>query len=167
MTLESNLWGWLRGARRELGATLHINRVENGVMAGMPDVEGFLHIPGGKGEVATIGQFWLELKSSERPARPTTPVRFSLRDREAQIEWMRTRWNIGANAFWLLQVGSGTERRLYLARGDLGERLKAGMTETELFAEVATYGFLGSKLSPGQVIKQVVTCRMKSFRMGL
>lgn len=169
MTLERNLWSWLSGARRELGAALDINRVENGVMAGMPDVEGFLNMPdpGGKLRPSIVGQFWLELKSKERPARGLTPIRFDLRKREAQIEWMRNRWNLGGNVFWLLQVGSGHERVLYLARGDFGDKLKAGVTEGELLAEVCQYGFLGDKKSPGEVIKWVVQCRTKSFRIGL
>lgn len=155
MTLESGLWSWLSKARLELGPALHMDRIENMLSAGTPDVEGQLNL------TPWIGQFWIELKSHERPVRRSTPIRFPLKRREAQIEFMRKRWEIGGNAFWLLQVGSGHERRLYLAAGDMGDMLKDGLTESELAVEVATYGALPPKLTPVDVLKWIVTCRAK------
>ena len=77
MSRESSLWTWLSGARKRLKSQLHMDRVENSVMKGMPDVEGHL---------LDAGQFWMELKASERPVSPETPVRFKVRNREAQRE---------------------------------------------------------------------------------
>ena len=100
-----------------------MNRVENLTMKGMPDVEGFLK---------ENTQFWIELKSSERPARPTTPIRFKVRDREAQIEWLTKRWNLGGNAWLCLQVGSGADRRIYVIAGAHAAEVYSGVVETRL-----------------------------------
>lgn len=100
-----------------------MNRVENLTMKGMPDVEGFLK---------ENTQFWIELKSSERPARPTTPIRFKVRDREAQIEWLTKRWNLGGNAWLCLQVGSGADRRIYVIAGVHAAEVYSGVIETRL-----------------------------------
>lgn len=166
MTLESNLWRWLSAARNELAPGLHMERVENLVGAGTPDVEGFLYCRNTLLVTSPVrAQFWLELKSKERPARSSTPIRFPLEKRAAQIEFMRRRWELGGNAFWLLQIGSGAERRLYLAAGDLGERLKQGMSESEIAVEVATYGALSPKATPGEVILWAAQCRTKLSRI--
>lgn len=94
MTLESSLWTWLKQAREKL-RDLHMNRVENVIAGGMPDVEGKLQ--GGR-------QFWIELKVAIRvPVLPSTVVRFRTRDK--QSTWLRRRWLVGGNAFMLLQVG--------------------------------------------------------------
>lgn len=171
MARESGLWHWLSQARRYYGAALHMQRIENFLAAGTPDVEGFLklppsftQIPGSKislsaGTEIVEGQFWLELKSSERPARPETPIRFKLKDREEQIEFMRHRWELGANAFWLLQVGSGHSRQLLLAAGDLGAKLQRGLTESELMVECCHTGFFPKTISPKDILKRVVICR--------
>jgi len=123
MSRESSLWSWLRKATIELAPLLDMNRVENGVMLGMPDVEGFL-----EGQ----GQFWLELKSSERPARASTPVRFKVKGREAQIEWLQRRWKLGGCVWLCLQVGSGANRRIYLVPGRHASKVYAGLTEEQI-----------------------------------
>ena len=124
MSRESALWHWLAKARTEQGSRLHMNRIENSAGPGMPDVEGCLE---------GYGQFWLELKSSARPKRADTAIRFKVRPK--QVEWMNARWKAGAPCYWLLQVGSAEERRLYLLPGRRGAWIKTGMTESELRTE--------------------------------
>jgi hypothetical protein len=125
MAREKSLWSWLSGAIKapSLFERIDMNRIENAVMAGMPDVEGF---------VSGYGQFWLELKSSERPAKPSTPIRFKVKGREAQVEWLQKRWSLGGNAWLCLQVGSGGNRRLYLIPGCWAKKVYSGLTEDEL-----------------------------------
>ncbi|RUQ67313.1 hypothetical protein ELZ19_06975 [Brucella abortus] len=123
MARETSLWTWLSRASKVLRDALHMHRVENLVMKGMPDVEGFL---------LDAGQFWLELKSSERPARSETPVRFKVRGREAQARWLNRRWNMGGAAWLLLQVGSGPERRVYLVPGCHAQEVYVGVNEERL-----------------------------------
>lgn len=152
MALESSLWAWLKKARVQCGDALHMERIED-LFGGIPDVEGYLHLN------RCQGQFWLELKSKERPWRETTPIRFPLKKREKQIEFMGRRWAVGGNAFWLLQVGSGGHRRLYLAPGDMGPILANGLPEFELANHCEPYGYFGNKVSPVDILGRVVTCR--------
>lgn len=88
----------------------------------MPDVEGTL----------THHQFFIELKSTARPARPTTKVRFAVRDREAQIDWLTKRWALAGNAWLLLQVGSGHQAKRYLVPGKHAQKVYDGVTEDHL-----------------------------------
>lgn len=92
-------------------------------MKGMPDVEGHL---------AGRGQFWIELKSSERPALSTTPIRFKVKDREHQVEWLRRRRLVDGKAWLLLQVGSGGKRSLYLVPGEHAAEVYKGVDEQRL-----------------------------------
>lgn len=100
-----------------------MHRVENATMSGMPDVEG--HLLGGS-------QFWIELKSSPRPARETTPVRFKVRGREAQVHWLRRRSAVGGRAWLLLQVGEASGRSIYLVPGTHAREVYDGVPERRL-----------------------------------
>lgn len=156
MALERSLWAWLKKARPVFGDALHMERVENAIGAGFPDVEGYV-----KTEEHS-GQFAFELKSSERPARNTTPVRFKFRNREQQIEWMAHRWRLGGNAFFLLQVGSGPDRILYLVPGDHGALLARGVIEAELAVFALSAGvFAGKAISHKDIILRAVSCRQR------
>jgi len=65
MGLEATSWGWLRdGVRKTLPAFSIMERVENGVLAGMADVN--YVIRGVEG--------WIELKAVDLPKRDGTPV---------------------------------------------------------------------------------------------
>lgn len=65
MALEATSWIWLReGVRRTLPAFSLMERVENGVMAGMADVNYIVR--GIEG--------WIELKAVNLPVRDSTPV---------------------------------------------------------------------------------------------
>lgn len=141
MSRENQLWAWLKKARLELPDDLDLNRVENGVMKGMPDVEGHL-----RGQ----GQFWLELKSAERPARTSTPVRFKFQP--GQPEWLVRRWALGGRAFVLCQVGSGGDRRLYLIRGHFAFEAATGLTEQQL---AQTGPVLAPRVKPEEVVRRI------------
>jgi hypothetical protein len=120
-TRESGLWRWLKDAKQELRDELHMQRVENSIGGGTPDVEGHLF---------AFGQFWIELKSAARP-KSDLPIRFKVRD--AQVEWMRRRAKSGFHRAWLLlQVGSGKSARRYLVPGRHAGSVRDGVTEAWL-----------------------------------
>lgn len=121
---ESGLWKWLRKAEKTFRDRLDMNRVENSLGSGMPDVEGVLD----------AHQFWIELKSTARPTRETTPVRFAVRDREAQERWLARRWRFARNTWLLCQVGERHKAVRYLIPGDYAASVYAGVTEDELAA---------------------------------
>lgn len=106
MPTEATLWQWTSQARRVFLGALHIERLENMVGAGHPDVEGCLEGV----------QFWLELKVAKRPARPTTKLRFGSPLRESQVDWAKKRIAAGGRVWYLIQVGGGPERQVYLIR---------------------------------------------------
>lgn len=109
MATEKTQWQWLSNARRELGAALHMERIENMVGAGHPDVE-----------LCYAGvQAWIEQKVAKRPARKTTVLRFGSPLRDSQKEWAEKRIAAGGRVWYLIQVGSGHERQMYLIRGTL------------------------------------------------
>lgn len=166
MARESALWETIKKARVVFGDALHLQRIENMLGAGTPDVEGYLdYALLGSAINRRTGQFWLELKSSARPVRPTTPVRFKLRGRDEQIEFMRRRWALGGNAFFLLQVGAAAKRMIYLAPGDIGTDLKRGLTEAELaLACTGTGIFKGNQFGLQELFTRIVSCRASPYR---
>jgi len=155
MAGESTFWQWLSGARKHFRESLHINRIENIAMAGMPDVEGQLDKE----------QFWAELKSTRRPARPETPIRFDMKKREKQIEFMRRRYSMGSNCFWLLRVTGGTiGTMVYMLPGDKGHLLTPGILERDLALACVEGGMIFSKNSkPNEIIWGLVKCRRHPF----
>lgn len=123
MAGEGRLWEWLSKARAQLGDELDMNRIENSVGAGMADVEG----------IRKGFQFWCELKSEDRPARPTTPIRYTWQDK--QVPWLKRRWSLGGRAFALCSVGRHPHRVAYLIPAvHLGD-IENGVPEAKL-AEV-------------------------------
>jgi hypothetical protein len=112
---ESALWQRLRTGRTELlhrGYKVHINRIENAVTSGLPDIEGCICAP----LEILGGQLWVEMKSNERPKRSTTPIH--PKTRESQSIWHKARTEAGCRCHWvLIQVGSGHQSSLYLIPG--------------------------------------------------
>lgn len=153
MARESGLSRWLMDARRTLPG-LQITRVENSVGAGFPDVDGYLR---------EYGAFQIELKSTKRPARESTPLRFALRGRDAQIDYLARRWVLGGAAFFLLQVGDGADRTLYLAPGSAGARLRAGITESEL-AALCGPACIFRRCTAADLLTRMPQCRATSKR---
>lgn len=86
---------------------LHMERIENAVGVGHPDVE-----------LCYCGiQSWIEQKVAKRPARRTTKLRFGSPLRESQKLWAEQRIAAGGRVWYLIQVGAGPERQMYLIRG--------------------------------------------------
>jgi hypothetical protein len=81
--------------------------MENSAGEGGPDVEG----------VINGDQCWIELKSNDRPARPTTVIRS--KTRESQSIWHNARTAAGSRIHWILiQVGEAHAAKLYLICGN-------------------------------------------------
>lgn len=102
---EQRLWDRFRNAAK---GELRLERVENVVAVGMPDVLSL-----GAGAVT-----WVELKSvPSHPVRPSTPVLgnrgLSVEQRNWHLDWMR--W--GGKSYVLVGVGTS----LYLISGDAAD----------------------------------------------
>jgi hypothetical protein len=150
--LEKNLWRWLAGSRKALadrvtGGRLHLCRVENSAAVGYPDVEGCYN---GR-------SFHIELKTAERPTRPSTRLDANLS--RAQALWLDRRWRVGGSCFVLLQVDSGPRAARYLIPGDLAERL-ADRLDVEAGAALMSV-LAGGTADPLQVIEAAATYRMR------
>lgn len=93
-------------ALRNSGHLVDLQRLENMVGAGHPDVEGCIN-----GD-----QVWIELKSCSRPVNASTPIR--PKKRNSQNIWHRTRTAAGCRCNWILiQVGEARDAALYLIPG--------------------------------------------------
>ncbi len=122
MTLESNLWRWLKqGCRGHFpDGSLYMERVENSVGSGTPDVDGCLD---GK-------TFKIELKTAGRPVRDRTAV--AVHFQPTQVPWMLRYHRATGPGYLLIQVGSGYTARRYLIRGRDAAAVKHGVPENEL-----------------------------------
>jgi hypothetical protein len=121
---ETTLWEWLRGARRAIGPALHMRRVENAVGVGDGDVDGVLE----------ARDFMLELKFAKRPARESTPLTLGHNVTNEQIDFARDRLAAGGAYAFLIQVGAGADRAIYLVPPHVGPALQARMiTEKDLY----------------------------------
>jgi hypothetical protein len=114
---ESALWAWLKQAERMYGTTLHMERIENGVGKGTPDVEG----------VVSFTAFTIELKSVARPRRESTPINVGLSAH--QVWWASRRWSAGGNHWILVQIGAGASCKRYLIPASCIDRLTEDNTE--------------------------------------
>lgn len=118
---ETRLWDWLAKARKVYGKRLHVDRIENLVSSGHSDVSGTLD---GK-------SFFMELKTSARPARRETRIRPKFQPN--QVPWLEARWEAGGCASVLLQVGSDRGAMRYLLPATRARELaEKGFTEAEL-----------------------------------
>lgn len=117
---ETRLWQWLSAARKALRDQLHLTRIENSAGLGTPDCEGCY-----RGR-----QFWIELKTADRPHDRKTPI--SVRYEDQQAPWLRRRSRAGGAAYVLLQVGSAHNARRYLVPASQAEDLETGLTESAL-----------------------------------
>lgn len=103
---ESSLWGWLKDHLKELRPRkFHIQRVENAVAKGVPDVEGCID----------GWSFWCELKV----AYPMASDRVRVRIEQAQVNWAIRRCRAGGRSWVLVRVTGKTwrENRHYLVWG--------------------------------------------------
>lgn len=123
MSMEKSLWTWMRDNSRTMNR-LDLQRVENRVSRGMPDVNGFYTY-----------EFWVELKGALRPVRSTSKLRFELSD--FQVRWMQKRWIMGGLAWLYMRVGTGSRiSRYIICPGEPGhlERMQSGVTEADVAA---------------------------------
>lgn len=118
---EANLWQWLRGARKALGDSLSMRRVENAVGIGDGDVD--LVWNGRPGDI--------ELKAARRPKRASTVIRHEP-VKAGQVDYADEVLKAGGAHAFLIGVGEGRARRFYLVHGKLGRWLQAFRTEEEL-----------------------------------
>jgi hypothetical protein len=109
MARESSLWTRCKTGIKQLrkcGHATHFCRLENSAGEGNPDVEG----------VINGDQCWIELKSNDRPKRPSTVIRS--KTRESQSIWHNERTAAGSRMHWvLIQVGEAHGASLYLVPG--------------------------------------------------
>jgi hypothetical protein len=110
---ESSLWGWLKDHLRELRPLKHhIQRVENAVAKGVPDVEGCID---GRA-------FWCELKV----AYPMSGGQVRVRIEQSQVNWAIRRCRAGGRSWVLVRVTGRTWRdnRHYLVWGADAQELR-------------------------------------------
>lgn len=116
MSQESALWKTMHKALATYG---HLDRVENRVGVGMPDVAYLLR----RSPVAQAVAGWVELKYEPAwPRRAATPVVFKKLTLD-QVTWLEDYATLGGRAYLLAQVGrdylllrTGTLRALYERR---------------------------------------------------
>ena len=105
MGTEKRLWEILKKGGGP--ANMHVQRVENVVKKGVPDVEGCIN---GK-------SFWLELKAGSMPAVDTSLVQCEDL-KEEQLRFIRDRMAAGGAVWLLYRVGDRSAARMYLIRGE-------------------------------------------------
>jgi len=126
MSSEKSTYGRFRS--NLLSRVNRIDRVENLIVPGMPDVNCCF----GNGHPFADGgtEFWIEIKTPREPVRATTPLFGSNhpigRD---QINWHRYHAQCGGRSFFLID----TNKRLLLMSGARAEEIN-GMTVGELVA---------------------------------
>lgn len=128
VALESALWSRVKTGGTELRLRkhkVHLERIENGVGVGRPDVNGCID-----GDT-----FDIELKSELRPKRATTFIRPKVR--QSQAVWMHERASAGCRTVWvLIQVGEYSGARLYLIPGTKYEDIIAPESDLELMSVI-------------------------------
>jgi hypothetical protein len=72
--------------------------------------------------------------------------------RPKQIEWARRRWKVGGACYWLLQVGDGGTREIYLLTGNHGRDIETGLTEAQLNERSLLRFRFGDRMTPDMVI---------------
>lgn len=117
MKPEARFWATLKKKLPLPGDRL--DRVENSVMSGQPDVNGCL----------ASEDVWIELKAPTEPKRATTPLMTSNGNHPllpSQINWFIAQRQAGGIAFVLIR----TDKRLMLLRGtDHAERINVMTVE--------------------------------------
>lgn len=120
---ETALWGWLKDHLKELrayGLKFDVQRVENAVAKGTPDVEGCI-----AGDT-----FWCELKVAYEMANDRLRVRITA----DQVRRALRREGAGGRSWVLVRVCGRTWRqnRHYLIAGKDSEELLAPVSRTRL-----------------------------------
>lgn len=129
MARESALWDRCKTAAKTLRLMRHrvdLQRIENAVGVGHPDVEGCID----------GGQVWIELKSCDRPKRADTPIR--PKKRISQDQWHSARSKAGCRINWILiQVGEAHASTIYLVPGNLYDQITVPENELALLSVIS------------------------------
>ena len=140
---EQALWTWLKQAKRQrMQHPLHMERVENSVGSGLPDVIGcYRAVP-----------FFLELKFCKKaPVRLTTKVRFEVR--ASQWSWHDSWHKAGGSSWFLIQI----EQRRFLVPY---MRMSSGGMTMDQYEWAAV---LPSSCKPREVIRAMTPCEDPPF----
>ncbi len=146
-TRESGLWRWLRDGTRDM-PLLHLQRIENSVGSGTPDVEGCL----------ASRTFWIELKVTSLVGES---MRLDLRFRDSQVEWLIRRSRAGGLCWALIQVGSGHGRHLFLVEGS---RVNAFRRKSVRRSELRALSTLRSSLDYPLTAREVLAAVVKKVK---
>lgn len=92
---ESNFWDRVRNGVKLVKPKAELDRVENMVMAGMPDVNFLIDLREG----------WMELKQIDKEPARGGKVFGDGGLRDAQVLWIHRRWKKGGNVHIVSQVG--------------------------------------------------------------
>lgn len=117
---ESSLWKWLKPAQKKFRRRLQMERIENSVGSGRPDVEICI-----KGTITPI-----ELKSCDMPKKDSTKIKVGIR--KTQEGWFLRRIDAGGRAFVLTQISSDKGAYRLLTNGVHIKKLRQGLTFAEL-----------------------------------
>jgi hypothetical protein len=118
---ETSLWGWLKDHLPELRPLkFHVQRVENAIAKGVPDVEGCID---GR-------SFWCELKVAYPRANGHVRVMIE----QAQVNWAIRRCRAGGSSWVLVRVTgkSWRDNRHYLVWGLDAQELRETISLTRL-----------------------------------
>lgn len=117
---ESQLWAWLRKAADMLRKDADVQRIENGVAKGTPDVEGCI-----RGET-----FWCELKVAHAMANDRWRIHITV----SQVRRARARRRAGGRSWVLIRACGATAHlnRHYLVDGFDAEHLLEPVSTDEL-----------------------------------
>lgn len=122
---ESSLWAWLRDGLKGSGLRHHVQRVENSVKVGTPDVEGI--IEGGL-------PFWIELKvATVLVSRPQLRVETTAH----QVFFAQKRWQVGGNSWYLIRAGKHPRWEHFLVPGEHSELLHSRAVDLAWLREVS------------------------------
>ena len=120
MAKESGVWKWLRDGTKHLRRKLALERVENSVGAGRPDVNG--HFEGGH-------TFDIELKRAKSNKTSDT---VHIKWQPKQQPWLMARWAKGAMCWVLIVVDEGPNLKRFLVRGcDVGDLNTTSLSHLE------------------------------------
>lgn len=87
---EQKVWDAMRRANLKRETPLWLQRVENLMGDGMPDVY--------------AGGPWIELKAGRLPKRATTRIQYSEGLRQSQVNWHKKAWSKGVASYVLVRV---------------------------------------------------------------
>lgn len=135
---EKTAYNWLK--KNVFRSPHRIDRIENLVGTGMPDVNGC---------VVRGFEFWLEVKNPTEPKRPSTPL-FGSNHKvsQEQANWFLTQRKAGGRClFWIV-----TDKRRMLVPGIYADTLNK-MTVSEIVEVACWSALIGAKINPEEILQ--------------